>query len=73
MVHAPSLQFAVKYTLECVFLSFHISVTVFLACSSLKNKSLFRNGFYVMYMVQSVVDCGSIILASLFFALHEMD
>ncbi|KAH7722079.1 hypothetical protein AAVH_10381 [Aphelenchoides avenae] len=41
---------------ECLFLVFHFSVTLFIACQVAKGPKLFRNAFFVLYLLQSAAD-----------------
>lgn len=44
---------------ECLFLIFHFSVTLFIAYLVVRGpKALFRNAFYIIYLLQSVADVG---------------
>ncbi|KAH7694521.1 hypothetical protein AAVH_38431, partial [Aphelenchoides avenae] len=49
----------VSLTCECLLLVFHFSVTLFIGYQVVKGpKTLFRNAFFIIYLMQSVADVG---------------
>lgn len=59
----------ILHTVEFAFLVFHASVAVFVCSRMAKKDAVFRTGFFAIYLLQSVMDCGNFLLMLCFLRL----
>lgn len=56
----------ILHTVEFAFLVFHASVAVFVCSRMAKKDAVFRTGFFAIYLLQSVMDCGNFLLVGIY-------